>query len=320
MTAGETALWRAIQRRAASLSPEMAAAIVRAFAAIRYALPERDLGRLVSLGYSDQLFDEILTQAVLNTAFAPVRDRLRLGVARGFQYAITTVPAPPTSSLAIRFDVLSPRVVDAIRTLETRVITTLASDIRDTFRATIDAGLRADANPKATARELRAFLGLSPTQESYVRNYRLKLEQAHVTSGAMDNTLRHRRFDGAIRRAQSSGTPLTAKEIETRADAYRRKMLAFNAETNARTATLDALKLGQRLSWEDAIDKGIVDRGDLQKTWVGVMDDRERPDHVAMEGATVPFDALFPQPSGEMIPGESTYNCRCLARYFVARA
>jgi hypothetical protein len=87
-------------------------------------------------------------------------------------------------------------------------------------------------------------------------------------------------------------------------------MTAFNAETNARTAALDAQRSAQRLVWEEAIESGAVARGDVTKTWRGVKDERERPEHLAMEGETVQFDQPFS--NGEMIPGESTYNCRCI--------
>jgi hypothetical protein len=90
-------------------------------------------------------------------------------------------------------------------------------------------------------------------------------------------------------------------------DAMRRKTLAFQTETVARTAALDAQKLAQRLSWEDAIAKGIVERDELEKTWVGVMDDRERATHVAMEKVTVGFDEPFVLPDGkrQQIPGDN---------------
>ena len=108
--------------------------------------------------------------------------------------------------------------------------------------------------------------------------------------------------------------------IDRAVAAYERRMLAFNAETNARTATLDSLRLGQRLAWEDAVAKGLVDGARLRKEWNAVAgpigDGRNRPEHLAMHGETVPFDAYFI--NGEMIPGESVFNCRCGARYFQA--
>jgi hypothetical protein len=128
----------------------------------------------------------------------------------------------------------------------------------------------------------------------------------------LDYKLRDRRFDGTIRK----GT-ITEAQIETQVAAYRRKMEAFHANTVARTTALDSTKLAQRLSWEDAIEQGLVDRHRMTKTWVGVLDDRERETHRQMEAVTVGFDEEFVLPDGkrQMIPGENEYNCRCIARY-----
>jgi uncharacterized protein with gpF-like domain len=40
------------------------------------------------------------------------------------------------------------------------------------------------------------------------------------------------------------------------------------------------------------------------------MDEREREEHVEMEGETVPFDALYS--TGQSYAGEGDWNCRCL--------
>jgi hypothetical protein len=97
-------------------------------------------------------------------------------------------------------------------------------------------------------------------------------------------------------------------------EAYRNRFIAFHADTVARTATLDASKLGQNLAWRGAIDSGAVDETSVLKRWVGVKDDREREEHLEMEGETVAFNDQFS--NGEDIPGESTYNCRCIPYYY----
>jgi len=43
------------------------------------------------------------------------------------------------------------------------------------------------------------------------------------------------------------------------------------------------------------------------------MDSRERDSHIAMEGDTVPWDQLYS--NGQMIPGDTEYNCRCVSIY-----
>jgi len=100
--------------------------------------------------------------------------------------------------------------------------------------------------------------------------------------------------------------------------AYEQRMIAFNANTIAKTAALDAMKLGQQLSWDSAVANGIVDGDHLVKTWVTVGDDRVRDEHAALEGETVPADEAYS--NGEGVPGESTYNCRCISSFHMEKA
>ena len=81
-------------------------------------------------------------------------------------------------------------------------------------------------------------------------------------------------------------------------------MIAFNAETHARSAALDINRLAQRMSWEDAAAQGIVDRTRLMRMRIGVNDSRERPEHVAINNEVVAFDE--PYSNGEMVPGDNS--------------
>lgn len=310
MTPAERNFWMRAQRRVAGLSPEVAAAILRAFAIIRDSLTDAELERIVRSGNVDQLFRTALTEAVLDRAFIPLRQRLRAGVETNFKYFARDLPkgGMVDGQIAVAFDVLNPRVVQAIRDLDTRVIDRLRTDVRDVVRAHVENGLRGGVNPRETARSLRTVIGLAPNQEEAVRNYRRALEGGDGARSPFAYQLRDRRFDATVKAGK-----LTPEKIDRMVGAYRKRFIAWNAETNARTASLDAMKAGQRLSWESAVDRGIVDRGRLTKRWVGVKDERERPEHLAMEGETVPFDARFS--NGEMVPGDSTWNCRCIALY-----
>jgi hypothetical protein len=196
-------------------------------------------------------------------------------------------------------------VIDAVRQLETRVMTTLDASIRETVRAYVENGLRDGASPRTVARGLRSVIGLAPNQETAVANFEKALRGENPNATPTDYKLRDKRFDRTLAKG-----PLSEAQIEKMVTAYRKRMVAFNAETNARTAALDAQKLAQRLAWEDAIAKGLVEPGSLYKTWRGVMDDSERDTHIAMEGDTVPFDQ--PHTNGQMIPGEGEWGCRCV--------
>ena len=307
----DSAFWLRLNRRAAALQPDLARELQRAFRTIRESLSDAELARLIASGQLDQLLD----QALLDRAFGPVRQRIQEIVRRGFDATIRDLPraGKVDGVVGVGFDYLNPEVINAIRALDSRILNTLTSETREMVRAFVERGLREGLGPRAIARDLRAIIGMAPNQQEAVRNFRRALEGQGRSP--LDYALRDRRFDSLIRRGA-----MTPGRIDRAVAAYERRMLAFNAETNARTATLDSLRLGQHLAWEDAVAKGLVDGARLRKEWNAVAgpigDGRNRPEHLAMHGETVPFDAYFS--NGEMIPGESVFNCRCGARYFQA--
>lgn len=279
--------WLAAQRRIATLQPEVQDAILRAFRIIRDSLSEAQLARIIETGNLDRLVAEALDQAMMDRAFLPYRQRIRRVTQRGFDYAVKDLPkgGKIDGTIAIAFDHLSPDVVTAVRALDTKVISSLQADVRAGFLAKVQQGIEAGQNPRTTARQVREIIGMSPTQVQNAAKYRTKLE------------------------AQGK----TAEQVEKGVRAYEKRAIAVNAEANARTATLDSYKAGQRLSWQQAASQGIVDPTRLTKTWKGVLDSRERPEHVAMQNETVPFDSPFS--NGQMVPGDTDFNCRCIAVY-----
>ncbi|HXG73014.1 MAG TPA: phage minor head protein [Gemmatimonadaceae bacterium] len=309
MTKAERAFWTRVTRKAASFTPELRGKIIQAFRLIADSLSQTQMQKAIESGYVDRIFDEALTEARLDRAFQPVRDELRASIESGAKYAGRDLPK--AGNIDFAFNSLSPRVIEAVRQLDTRVIRTLQESVRETVRAHVENGLRDGVNPREIARGIREVIGLAPNQERAVENFRKALEKGGRS--ALTRALRDKRFDKTVIKGD-----LTTEQVDKMTAAYRRKMVAFNAETNARTAALDSMKLGQRLSYQQAVEQGILDGNRLEKTWVGVMDARERPSHVAMEGDTVPFNQPFS--NGQMIPGETEFNCRCLARYRQTRA
>ena len=314
MTPSEAAFFRRTHARIARLRPEVIRALIRAWSIIVASFNESELAQIIDSGNVDRLIAEALADQALDRALIPLRLRMRDVMESAFKYTTPSLPrgGKVDGVLAVAFDQLSPDVVTAIRALETPVMARLKQDARDVVRARVLAGIQAGENPRAIARDLRDIIGLGPTQYQEVLNYRDALMGANGRS-LSDYTL----ADATAKRLAAKG-PLTEKQIDRYTEAYRQRRIALNAEATARSATLQSFKQGQRLSWQDAIDKGVVPPGRLVKQWIGVMDDRERPEHVAMERQTVPFDE--PYSNGEMTPGESTYNCRCVEKVFIQRA
>lgn len=304
MTALEKLFWQRLQRRVAALEPEVARAILRAFAILRDEVSESEFTALVARGDLGEI-ERRFNAVVLDKAMAPVRRAIYTQTVDGVVYHGRDIPK--AKGLGIQFNVLNPRMVDAVKALDTKVVQGMATDLRATLRQVAQRGIEAGTNPRVVARELRASIGLGPTQEGWVQKFRQALIDRDVAK-IRTYRLRDKRFDSRIARGDYGDA-----EIEKWTDRFRRSHIAHNAETLARTATLDAQKLAQRMAWESAIERGIVNRAEVMKRWVGTLDDRERPAHLAMEGETVQFDEQFS--NGQQIPGDTEYNCRCLARY-----
>lgn len=307
MTPAEALFWHRLQRRVATLEPDLARDILRAFEYIRAHISETDFARLVAA--NDPLAAaRLLDDQLLDRAFAPLRDRLYRQTSDGVRFFARDLPIANVSRAGIMFDVLNPRMIAAIRALDTKVIEGLKGDVRATVIQVVERGLKDGVNPRTVARELRASIGLGAAQDKQVANFRAALE-ARDAAKAKSYLLRDRRYDKMIARGDASPA-----QLEKMVDIYRKRRIAQNAETVARTAALDAQKQAQHLSWQSAIDRGIVDPATLLKRWVGTLDSRERELHLQQEGETIGFDEAFSL-TGEVLPGESTYNCRCLLSY-----
>lgn len=313
MSPAERALWSRIQRRAALLKPEQAKALLKAFDALRLQMSEGEMARLIAQGGIEEIVNRLTAQAALNAAFQPVRDRFRAAMTKAIPYYQRDIPRPPSDkSVGFAFDFLNPRVIDAVRAVETSVVTRLADDARTVVRAVVERGLTDGRNPSAVAKDIRQTIGLSPSQWEQVANFRDALEGKNGRS-LSDYAMR----DKVLDRMTAKG-PLTGEQVDRYVERYTKRRIAQNAEATAHTLAHDAQRVGQQQSYADAVDQGIVDGDRLMRQWRGEMDSRERPEHRAMEGETVRWDE--PYSTGQMYAGQGDYNCRCIDRFFLASA
>lgn len=318
MSPADQAFWLRAHRRVSGLQPDVAAALLRAFAIIRESISDAELARIIAAGQVDRLFSDALTQSVMDRAFLAYRTRVRQTVERGFRYTVPDLPkaGKVDGTVAVAFDHLSDNVITAIRDLDNTGVSRLKTEVQDVVRAYVENGLRDGAGPRTIARGIRGIVGLAPNQLKSVLNLRRELETSQYASAA-ERQLLDARFN--LSKLDALSVSDRAARIDTIVESYRKSFVAFHAETASRTATLDAYKQGQRLAWQQAQDVGVVPASaHLVKRWVGVMDDRERPSHVAMEGETVPIDDPFS--NGQDYPGQGEFNCRCVERVFVAAA
>lgn len=317
MTAEQRAALDRARTRIARLQPDVLAAILVAFRQITHALTEAGLVRVIASGAIDRVVTVLLADLVLDRATMPLRVALRDVVEKAFRWNVSYLPkgGKVNGTVAVMFDTLNPRVLEALRSLETSAITTLKDDVREAVRQTIARGLEQRQAPTTIARTVRAVIGLSPRGEHAVANYRTMLEAGDRE--ALSRLLRDRRFDQTLEKALGAdGKGLSEKQIDAMTDAYRRRAIAANAETISRTATQTAYKIANDESWRSAVERGIIHGGSLRKQWIGVDDERERDSHRVMNDEIVAFDS--PYSNGQIIPGFGEYNCRCISRVFVA--
>lgn len=318
MTPAQFLFWRRVQARAALEVPDVSAKILKAFQVLRDGLSDSDLLDLVNnrTGF-DSMVKDVLTDPVLDHAFAGVQEQIQTVTQRGVQYFLKTLPQGGMLNGApiISFNVLNPDVLTALKTIDNRVMQTLKDDVRETVREAVAQGITAGQGPRTIARNIRDVVGLAPNQVQAIENF--KQELINGDRSALVRKLRDRRFDGTLRKALGrKGSGLSSEQVEKMTAVYRKKWIAFNAQTNARTATLQAFKAGQRLSWETAIKAGTVPAERLMHQWIGVDDDRERDAHLLMNDEIQPYDQ--PYSNGQLIPGDTDYNCRCMDRFFIA--
>jgi hypothetical protein len=301
------AYWVQVQREIARLQPDVQRAFIGAFQKIQEGLSEKELTQFMTSGGVDRFVLQALPEDELDKAFGPVRAQIQKVSKTAAEREAKRIPAGGPS---IPFDVLNPKIIASFDALDTRVLSALKDTVRETVRDTVKAGLEEGLAPKTIAKEMREVIGLAPNQAKAVRNFEKMLREKDPE--VLSRALRDKRFDGTITKMFAEGG-LSEKQITTMVDKYRERFKAFHSETISRTTVLESNKLGQQASWESAIEEGVVDEANLLKQWVGVKDDREREEHLAMEGETVPFSETFS--NGQDYPGEDEYNCRCLALY-----
>lgn len=311
MTAAERTVWRRIERRVRAMQPEMSEAVLTAFANVRAEMAPAEVAAAIARGGSQALFDEILTRATLATAYKPVQDALRSNVVESVQFYGRVLPFGKSVTSAIRFDFLNPRVIDAVRQLELSVLSNVNTNVVDTMRLAVEAGLRQGLSSPAVAQSLRPLVGIGPRQLDTVLNLRDAMLGVNGRT-LSDYTMRDKRFDAAVK----NGT-LTDAQLSKALASYTNARVGQNANAIAATAARDSQKLAQRLSWVDAMGEGVGDGEMLVHEWITVGDDRVRDEH-QHDGEVQPWDQ--PYSTGQMVPGEGDWGCRCVERFYIIRA
>lgn len=167
----------------------------------------------------------------------------------------------------------------------------------------------------STGARMDGVLGLTERQMAAVRNYRRMLQEGQFGE-AMTRQLRDKRFDPTLKRGES----LSSEQVDRMVARYEARMLAYRAQTIARTESARAQAHGQRQAWNTAIEQGEISADEVVKRWVTAGDLRVRDHHVPMNNQIIPYSKLFIVHGGSLKKPRTDHvfgpphepNCRCV--------
>lgn len=237
----------------------------------------------------------------------------------------------PSGSMMFRFDMTNQRAESWLKNQSSGLITRVQDETRQNIRNVMTEGMQAGRNPRAVALDLvgrydattgkrvGGIIGLTRNQENWVRSARTKLEQLDETYFTMK--LRDARFDGTVRTAIDTRTPIPAETIDRLITRYKDNALKARAENIARTEIARSLNQSEYEATKQAVDSGAIHAQAVTREWDSAGDNRVRPDHKIMDGQRVGLDEAFKSPDGQMMmfPGDTslgasvklTAGCRC---------
>lgn len=277
------------------------------------------IAQLIRDGRVGDALNSVNTQLVTQ-GLRPIAASITSGTIAAAQSAVDAL-----GELNVVFGITNPGTVSFLANYEMASIRLLTADALGSVQAALTAGIQAGRNPLDTARDILAFIGLTPRQAQAVLNYRTALETRN--SDALGRALRDARFDPTVRRAIQGEIALKPEQIDRMVDRYRERYLRYRSETIARTESIRAVSAGNHLMWTQAVEDGQVAVDQIRRSWIYIADDKVRDAHRMIPsmnkggvGLNQPFQSIL---GPIMYPGDpnataaNVINCRCatITRY-----
>jgi hypothetical protein len=295
--------WKTLDDFAVSLEPRLARAYAAVLAGLRAAFTLAQWDDIVQRGDVTPITEALNAQ--------PLQMALRESV------AASAGETAILGQLKVEFDILHPYVSDALRIFESRAIQTLEQEVRSGVLAYLNTTVSRGINPREIARGLRDQIGLPPNLVQAGARYREMLTSgdAGQLKQALTRAIRDKRFDGTIERAISGQTSLTREQIDRQMERWYERALTVHTETIARTASMDAVNVGNRLAWQQVVADGQVSIHNLRRYWVVAKDEKVCPDCKPvpmMNPDGRAWDELFATPVGDVLIPTLHFRCRCV--------
>lgn len=221
----------------------------------------------------------------------------------------------------------------AMRDHAARLVTGIVTEARDGIAAVLVDNLSRGQSPydagrliagrvnRATGRREGGLIGLSrPQMETVGRIQRAMREgDPEYMRQYLTFANRDKRLDRTVLKAIREGRALAPEEAERVARLYSNIALRKRGEAIAIVETNTALAKAKHDAFQQQIDAGKIEAGDVTKTWGRTISREPRQMHLAMVGVAVPFDQPFTLPDGiqctgphdPSLPASHRVNCKC---------
>lgn len=249
-------------------TPAMRAAMRQALEAMRAAVP--DLESLLTAGRVDDVI-----RAAQVTIPPEVLDQIR----RATQQAAQATASLEAATFGINLNLVNPQIIRWAERFAAEQITSINRTTRRALQASIVEALQQGVHPRVLAKHIRTLVGLTPRHSRAVDRLFLSMIQAEVT--------------------ESHALRIAGRKAN--------QLLRWRAETIARTEMIRAANQGTQITWDTAIDNGLLAPA-AQKVWIATNDTRTDTVCRDLDGTVVPVGSEFP--GGYMSPPRHP-RCRC---------
>lgn len=241
---------------------------------------------------------------------------------------LPTLRAADGLRVRFQFNIRNPQAENWLTNYSGNLIRNIFDDQKQMIRDVLTRGMRAGINPRSVALDLvgrigangqrqGGLIGLTQTQEEWVRNYEAELASTNPVA-AMARALRDKRFDRTLVKYADLGQPIPADLRATMVASYRNRALRLRAETIARKEAITALHTAQDEAMRQAVAGGL-DSTTVTYVWRTAHDKRVRDTHKTMDGQVRPYGQDFTTGAGVALaypgdpsgPAAETINCRC---------
>jgi hypothetical protein len=313
-----------LQQAAERMEPRLRAAFLRAVAALRGTVADDKLMEAVAAGDVNGVMSMLAIDdnfvAALNGKGIPAgvesfRDALQASFAAGASAAVRSLPS--RVGLNLSFDMMSKDAQAFLEQYTFPLIRQLSANTTEGIRSVVLDAFRNGGHPYVQARTIKTFIGLTETQAKAVLNYRAALSSPSTLGQSLDRKLRDGRFDSTVERAIRNNAGLSADQIDRMSARYEERYIQYRARTIARSESLRASVKGQRETWRQAVQQGLLAR-DQMREWETSGDERTCEICAPLDGEVRGLNEEFAP--GILDPGDPHSTCRCSAKLVFVRA